>query len=160
LVPENKLSTKPRIDIWFEEPYNFICEFDETQHFNQFRQRTLESSYKDFSHLFNYNDYLETCKNRNLMLQTSVFYKLRSKDYLFSPIYESEKQDNRLRKRAFRYFLKDIVPVKLGCNPTVRISSKVTNNRIKDFTSSDLEAVKSYLYDLDILRKIKITNVS
>lgn len=160
LVPENKLSTKHRIDIWFEEPYYFICEFDETQHFNQFRQRTLESSYKDFSYLFNYNDYLETCNNRNLMPQTSGFYKLRSKDYLFPPMYESEKQDNWLRQRAFRDFLKDIVPVKLGYNPTVRIGSKVTNNRIKDFTSSYLEVVKSYLYDIDIFRKIKFTNVS
>lgn len=67
------------------------------------------------------------------MPQTSGFYKLRSQDYLFPPMYESEKQDNRLRQRAFRDFLKDIVPVKLGYNPTVRISSKVTNNRIKDF---------------------------
>ena len=156
LVSENKLAAKPRIDIWFQEPYNFICEFDETQHFNQFRQRTLESSYNGFSYSFNYNDYLETCRRRILLPQTSGFFKLRSKDDLFPEMYESEKQDNRLRQRAFRDFLKDIVPIKLGYNPTVRISSRVTNNRIKDFTDIDLEAVKTYLYDMDIFEKINV----
>ena len=156
LVSENKLAAKPRIDIWFQEPYNFICEFDETQHFNQFRQRTLENSYKWFSYSFNYNDYLETCRRRILLPQTSGFFKLRSKDDLFPEMYESEKQDNRLRQRAFRDFLKDIVPIKLGYNPTVRISSRVTNNRIKDFTDIDLEAVKTYLYDMDIFEKINV----
>lgn len=158
LVSQSKLAAKPRIDIWFEDPYNFICEFDEIQHFNQFRQRTLESSYKDFPYSFNYNHYLETCRSRMLLPQTSGFFKLRSKDDLFPEMYESEKQDNRLRQRAFRDFLKDIVPVKLGYNPTIRISSRVTNNKIKDFLGSDLEEVKAYLYDIDMLEKIRITN--
>lgn len=159
LVSQNKLAAKPRIDIWFEEPYNFICEFDETQHFNQFRQMTLENSYKDFLYSFNYNQYLETCRNRILVPRTSGFFKLRSKDDLFTEMYESEKQDNRLRQRAFRDFLKDIVPVKLGYNPTIRISSRVTNNKIKDFLGSDLEEVKAYLYEIDMLEKIRITNI-
>lgn len=159
LVSQSKLSAKPRIDIWFEEPYNFICEFDETQHFNQFRLMTLENSYKDFLYSFNYNQYLETCRSRILLPQTSGFFKLRGKDDLFPEMYDSEKQDNRLRQRAFRDFLKDIVPFKLGYNPTVRISSRVTNNKIKDFTSSDLEEIKAYLYDIYMLEKIRITNI-
>ena len=158
LVSQSKLAAKPRVDIWFEEPYNFICEFDETQHFNQFRQMTLENSYKEFSYSFNYNQYLETCRSRIGLPQTSGFFKLRGKDDLFPEMYESEKQDNRLRQRAFRDFLKDIVPVELGYNPTIRISSRVTNNKIKDFTSSDLEEIKAYLYDIDMLEKIRITN--
>lgn len=36
-----------RVDIWFEEPYNFICEFDEKQHFNQYRLITLKRRYKN-----------------------------------------------------------------------------------------------------------------
>ena len=40
-VSQNRLIAKSRIDIWFEEPYNFICEFDETQHFNQFRHSLI-----------------------------------------------------------------------------------------------------------------------
>ena len=158
LVSQSKLAAKPRIDICFEEPYNFICEFDETQHFNQFRQITLENSYKDFLYSFNYNQYLETCRSRILLPQTSGFFKLRGKDDLFPEMYKSEKQDNRLRQRAFRDFIKDIVPFKLGYNPTIRISSGVTNNKIKDFTSSDLEEVKAYLYDIDMFEKIRMTN--
>lgn len=157
LIPQNKLAAKARIDIWFEEPYNFICEFDETQHFNQFRQRTLENSYRSFKYSFDYKEYLEICKKRILTPGRSGFYKLGGQDNLFPPMYISEKQDNRLRQRAFRDFLKDIVPVKLGYNPTVRIYSKVTNGRIKEFTSSDLEAVSVYLYGNDILEKIEIS---
>ena len=36
------LATNQEIDIWFEHPYNFAVEFDEDQHFNQFRKLTLE----------------------------------------------------------------------------------------------------------------------
>lgn len=54
---------------------------------------------------------------------------------------KGEKQDNRIRQRAFRDYLKDIVPVKLGYNPTVRISYQVTNNKIKEFTKEDLENI-------------------
>jgi hypothetical protein len=157
LIPYKKLTAKPRIDIWFDEPYNFICEFDETQHFNQYRKITLVNSYKDFKYSFDYDEYINICEKRVLEPGTSGFHKLRTLDYLFPPIYEGEKQDNRLRQRAFRDFLKDIVPVKLGYNPTVRISNKVTNGKIKDFTSSDLDAVRAYLYDIDILEKIKMS---
>ena len=69
---------------------------------------------------------------------------------------KGEKQDNRIRQRAFRDYLKDIVPVKLGYNPTVRISYQVTNNRIKGFTEEDLENIKKYLYENDIFKRIQI----
>lgn len=156
LVPQNKLTAMARIDIWFEEPYNFICEFDETQHFNQFRLRTLESSYDDFRYSFNYNHYFEICKSRVLEPGTSGFCKLRTQDNLFPQMFSGEKQDNRLRQRAFRDFLKDIVPVKLGFNPTVRISNKVTNGNIKDFTSEDLSKVRLYMIENNLLEKITV----
>lgn len=145
-----------RVDIWFEEPYNFICEFDEKQHFNQYRLMTLERGYKNLKPSFDYNSYYNLSSEIVVKPGKSGFHKLKSLDILFPEMFEEEKQDNRIRQRAFRDYLKDIVPVKMGYNPTVRISYQVTNNRIKGFTEEDLENIKKYLYENDIFKRIQI----
>lgn len=153
----NKLKDgKAQMDIWFHEPYNFICEFDEKQHFNQYRLITLETGYDDLEVSFDYNHYTELSKNRNANPGKSGFDKLRSKDILFPEMLVGEKQDNRTRQRAFRDYLKDIVPVRLGYNPTIRICYKITNNKIKDFTEEDLDSVKRYIYDNGMFNKIEL----
>ena len=143
-----------RVDIWFEEPYNFICEFDEKQHFNQYRLMILERGYKNLKPSFDYNSYYNLSSEIVVKPGKSGFNKLKSLDILFPEMLKGEKQDNRIRQRAFRDYLKDIVPVKLGYNPTVRIRYQVTNNKIKDFTKEDLENIKRYLYDNDIFQKV------
>lgn len=143
-----------RIDIWFEEPYNFICEFDEKQHFNQYRLITLKRGYQNSMFSFDYNSYYDLSSKSIVNPGKSGFHKLKSKDILFPEVLKGDKQDNRIRQRAFRDYLKDIVPVKLGYNPTVRISYKVTNNKTKEFTNKDLEDVKAYLYNIALFNKI------
>jgi len=145
-----------RIDIWFEEPYNFICEFDEKQHFNQYRLITLKRGYQNSMFSFDYNSYYDLSSKSIVNPGKSGFHKLKSKDILFPEMFEEEKQDNRIRQRAFRDYLKDIVPVKMGYNPTVRISYQVTNNRIKGFTEEDLENIKKYLYEINIFKRIEL----
>ena len=144
-----------RVDIWFEEPYNFICEFDEKQHFNQYRLITLKRGYKNLRFSFDYNFYYELSSECVAKPGKSGFHRLRSTDILFPEMLKGNKQDNRIRQRAFRDYLKDIVPIKLGYNPTIRISYKVTNNKNKDFTKEDLENIKEYLYENDVFGKIK-----
>ncbi|WP_333637917.1 hypothetical protein [Tissierella praeacuta] len=143
-----------RIDIWFEEPYNFICEFDEKQHFNQYRLITLKRGYKNLKFSFDYNSYYDLSSKFIVNPGKSGFHKLKGKDILFPEMFRGEKQDNRIRQRAFRDYLKDIIPVKLGYNPTVRISYQITQNRINGFTEEDLVNIKRYLYDNDIFQKI------
>lgn len=147
---------KAKMDIWFDHPYNFICEFDEKQHFNQYRLVTLEEGYDNLEIAFDYNQYIALCKNSKSKPGTSGFDKLKSKDILFPEMLLGEKQDNRTRQRAFRDYLKDIVPVRLGNNPTVRISYMITNGRIKDFTEEDLENVRRYLYSINFFSKIRL----
>lgn len=154
LADEKSIKRLARMDIWFAEPYNFICEFDENQHFNQYRRLTLENSYENFKFSFNKEDYLEICTSRIINPGTSGFHKLKSKDCLFPAMYECEKQDNRLRQRAFRDFLKDIVPIYLGYNPTMRINYKVTNGKIKGFDEDDLNCVKNYILKGNYLENI------
>ncbi len=152
----NYLVSKAKIDIWFNEPYNFICEFDEKQHFNQFRLITLENGYHNLNVAFDLGQYRELSLERIIQPRKSGFEKLQGVDFLFPEMYEDVNQDNRIRQRAFRDYIKDIVPIKLGYNPTVRISYKVTNNHIKDFTEDDLNSVKEYLYEIDIFNKIRL----
>lgn len=149
-----KYNSKGIVDIWFEEPYNFICEFDEIQHFNQYRLITLEKGYKNLNISFNYNEYYRKCSERTVEPNVSGFHKLRTNDPFFPEIYDGYNQDNRIRQRAYRDFLKDIIPVKLGYNPTVRIGSFVTNNHINNFTNQDLSNVKRYLTENNILNNI------
>lgn len=99
-----------QMDIWFHEPYNFLCEFDEKQHFNQYRLITLENGYDDLEVSFDYNHYHELSSNRIAKPGKSGFDKLKSKDMLFPEMLDGERQDNRTRERAFRDYLKDIVP--------------------------------------------------
>ena len=145
-----------RMDIWFHEPYNFMCEFDEKQHFNQFRLSTLRAGFYNDIVSFDYNHYLDLSESKIHNPGKSGFEKLKGKDSLFPEMLNGENQDNRIRQRAFRDFLKDIVPVRLGYNPTVRISYKVTNNKTKDFNQTDLDSIVKYFNDIDILSKIKL----
>ena len=150
------LKRKARIDIWFEEPYNFICEFDERQHFNQFRLKVFERLYSKMQFNFDLDHYIKLCQNRITKPGKSGFLKLKSNDPLFLEMYEGDNQDNRARQRVFRDFMKDITPELFGMNPTMRISYKVTNGKTKDFNSTDIESIERYLYSIDAFSKIKL----
>jgi hypothetical protein len=134
---------KQLFDIWFDEPYLFAVEFDEDQHFNQFRGGTLKY-YRGFDCDINLSDYEQYCsiiKNPG----TSGFQKLKSHDPLFPEMLPGIKQDNRIRQRAFRDFLKDITPLANGYGPTVRIPFQITNKKKNNFDNSDLSRVSEYL---------------
>lgn len=156
LLDADRYGNMAKIDIWFDKPYNFILEFDERQHFNQFRLKTLEKNYKNFDYSFKYDEYIALSKRYEIKPGKSGFQKLRSEDVLFPEMFNGDKQDNRTRQRAFRDFLKDIIPVKLGFNPTVRINFKVTGGRIKNFDNTDLNNIKKYLDEINAFNKIII----
>lgn len=134
-----------RIDIWFDAPYNFIFEFDESQHFNQYRHRTLVSFNEYHSFSFDLEHYKTLSKQKIVKPGNSGFQKLKSSDPLFPPMLKSEKQDNRPRQRAFRDFLKDITPKIKGFNPTIRMSYMFTNGKINNFDKDDLESVENHI---------------
>ncbi len=147
-------SGSQQFDIWFHAPYSFALEFDESQHFSQFRGKTLKH-YSHFKHNLVLEEYLvynETVKAPG----SSGFQKLKSWDPLFPEMYPGDKQDNRIRQRAFRDFLKDIMPVAAGKNPTVRIPFHVVGDKIKDFGKRDLDIVREYLSGKRLLHDLKL----
>ena len=137
-----------QVDIWFEEPYNLMVEFDEKQHFNQFRLITLNESC-----LFNYEVYESLCKP--IRPGTSSFHRLKSSDPFFPEMHDGDKQDNRDRQRAFRDYLKDKACEVFEINRTLRIPYTVTNNKIKNFNTADLESVREYIIENGFLDRIK-----
>jgi len=145
-----------RIDIWFNNPFNFAVEFDETQHFNQFRFITLKYYNDKNYYSFDLNIYKTTANAKKVKPGISGFQKLRSFDPLFPEMLDGEKQDNRPRQRAFRDYLKDITPVLKGYNPTLRISYKTTNDNIKDFSQADIECIREYIIKNNNLEKLKL----
>jgi hypothetical protein len=148
-------SQNQSVDIWFAPPYNFILEFDEKQHFNQYRLATLENYTSDWM-IGDLNHYIEKCKAHNAVPGSSGFQKI--KPNLLFPFFqgESPKQDNRIRQRAFRDFLKDFIPLQNGLNPTLRIPFTATNNKIKDFNSKDLDSLVNYLKRCNFPGRIKL----
>jgi hypothetical protein len=143
------------VDIWFSSPYNFMVEFDEKQHFNQYRLATLTNYHPEWI-IGDLTLYKENCKKKIAKPGTSGFQKIKE-TLLFPHLYpDSEKQDNRIRQRAFWDFLKDYLPIQFELNPTLRIPYTVTNKKIKDFNQSALEKLKLYLTENKLCEKIQI----
>lgn len=146
---QKSIKRKQSYDIWISEPFNFAVEFDEKQHFNQFRKQTL-NHYEDIRTNFDL-DYYKKLNTVNINPSTSGFTLLRSDDPLFPELLKGERQDNRIRQRAFRDFLKDVTPIAMGNNSTLRIPYYVTNNKINNFNEEDLNNIKEYIHKFNLL---------
>lgn len=143
-LTEKNLMQKQSFDIWIGEPFNFAIEFDEKQHFNQFRKITLDY-YEKVNTKFPLNVYKQLNDGIKIKPGKSGFTKLKGYDPLFPEMLEGEKQDNRIKQRAFRDFLKDLLPIEHGFNPTLRIPFQVTNKNIDNFDKSDIDNVEKYI---------------
>lgn len=142
-LKQKELNRKQSLDIWFKEPYNLAIEFDEKQHFNIFRKKTL-AYYENLEVGFNLNDY-QKLNDPIIKPGKSGFTKLKSKDPLFPEMDDGDNQDNRIRQRAFRDYLKDVSPLAQGFKPTIRIPYSITNGKIKNFSSEELMNIKRYI---------------
>lgn len=149
-LTDKKLNQKQSFDIWIGEPFNFAIEFDEKQHFNQFRKTTLDY-YDKIDIKYPIRFYKELNNGIEIKPGKSGFTRLKSNDPLFPEILEGEKQDNRIRQRAFRDFLKDLLPVENGFNPTLRIPYQVTNKKINDFTETEIRNVEKYINENELI---------
>jgi hypothetical protein len=141
---------KQSFDIWIGSPFNFAIEFDEKQHFNQFREITL-AYYNNLPIKFPLTIYKEF--NQDILFKPgkSGFTKLKSNDPLFPELLLGEKQDNRIRQRAFRDYLKDLLPILNGFNATLRIPYQVVDNKINNFSEDDITKIINYISKYNLL---------
>jgi hypothetical protein len=146
-----------RVDIWFAAPYSFALEFDEKQHFNPYRLRTLQEVPRYRALPLDYDAYMRQCASGTMRPGTSGFSRLRTADPLFPPMYDGEAQDNRIRQRAFRDLLKDLIPLtRPDVNPTWRVGSYLIGGKVKGFDPTDCRAVVEHLHALRAVEHIKL----
>jgi hypothetical protein len=144
IVDNRKLNQKQALDIWIGPPFNVAVEFDEKQHFNQYRLLTLRH-YEGIPVGFPVDYYLKLNRDAFIKPGTSGFTQLKSLDPLFPEMMSGVGQDNRVRQRAFRDMLKDLLPIFHGYRPTIRIPYQITAKKISDFGETELANVKEYL---------------
>lgn len=138
-------------DIYFYEPFELIVEYDEEQHFNQFRLTTLENAfyknYKGFD-----TPYYVTLSNRTVKpgSRKSGFSFLKSADPLFPENLTEDKQDNRHRQRAFRDMMKDLSAAERSIKPLIRIPASITGWKRGGLSQNDLQKIREYLKSLSL----------
>ena len=146
-LPSKKLAKKQSYDIWIGGPFNFAVEFDEKQHFNEFREISLDY-YKDVEVNYPLQLYRKLNDKAQIKPGKTTLTKIGGHDPIFPELLSGEAQDNRIRQRAFRDYLKDLLPLANDMNPTLRIPYQVMNKKIKNFESDDFNSLRIYLDEI------------
>ncbi len=103
-------------DAYFPEPYNFIFEFDELQHFTKYRELTFKYYSENMPLAYEPDKYVTFCKEYHQAALTKGPDRFRRHTADFP--YEN----GRAAQRAFFDVFRDWLPPRHGLNPTVRLA--------------------------------------
>ena len=109
---EAKRSIKLQCDAYFGGIYNFICEFDEMQHFSTARQHTFSFYPQDIQLNYSLESWLSLCKTQ---AKNADGYRKNKTTSDFNFI------GGRTNQRAYFDCFRDFLPGMHGLNPTLRI---------------------------------------
>lgn len=113
-------------DAYFGEPFNFILEYDEHQHFSTARLKTLDFYPANLQVGFSIEEYKGYCQQFHFGAD-KYRYSKKTKDFNFP--------GGRTAQRAYLDCFRDILPPLHGLKPTVRISKfevlDITSNNPK-----------------------------
>ena len=103
-------------DAYFPEPYHFIFEFDELQHFTAPRQKTLTLYPADVPLAFDREQYLRLCAEHHepALRKGTDRFRRKTTDFPFV--------NGRAAQRAFFDTFRDWLPPSHGLRPTLRIA--------------------------------------
>ena len=124
-------------DAYFPEPYHFIFEFDELQHFTQFRELTLRYYPENIPLAYAPEEYLRFCKQHHAaaLAKGPDRFRRRTADFPYV--------NGRAAQRAFFDTFRDWLPPQHGLNPTVRLAEfEVTRILNGELTGND---AKTYM---------------
>ena len=127
-------------DAYFPEPYHFIFEFDELQHFTQFRERTFQFYPANIKIAYAPQKYRQFCQQHHTaaLAKGPDRFRRHTADFPYT--------NGRAAQRAFFDTFRDWLPPLHGLNPTLRISefevAPILNEELTD------TAAKAYMYRL------------
>ncbi|MDE0297685.1 MAG: hypothetical protein OXN17_03570 [Candidatus Poribacteria bacterium] len=129
-------------DAYFPEPYHFIFEFDELQHFTAPRQRTLTLYPANAPLAFDRGKYLRFCEEHHepALRKGTDRFRRKTADFPFV--------NGRAAQRAFFDTFRDWLPPLHGLRPTLRIAEfevagilrgELTGRAARDYLAALLE---------------------
>ncbi len=103
-------------DAYFPEPYNFIFEFDELQHFTKYRELTFKYYSEKIPLAYETDKYMSFCKEYHeaALAKGPDRFRRRTSDFPY--------KNGRAAQRAFFDTFRDWLPPRHGLNPTIRLA--------------------------------------
>jgi hypothetical protein len=127
-------------DAYFPEPYHFIFEFDELQHFTEYRERTFPFYPADIETGYAPETYRQFCQQYHTaaLAKGPSRFRRRTADFPYT--------NGRAAQRAFFDTFRDWLPPLHGLNPTLRLAEfevvPILNGELTD------TAAKAYMQRL------------
>lgn len=129
-------------DAYFPEPYHFIFEFDELQHFTQFREITFRYYPENVRLSYAKEKYLSFCERYH------VAALAKGPDRFRRPTADFPYVNGRAAQRAFFDTFRDWLPAKHGLNPTLRLAEfEVTPILTGELVGEDAKVYMAQLLD-------------
>jgi hypothetical protein len=136
-------------DAYFPEPYHFIFEFDELQHFTQFRELTFRYYPENVPLAYAPEEYLRFCKQHHAaaLAKGPDRFRRRTADFPYV--------NGRAAQRAFFDTFRDWLSPQHGLNPTVRLAEfEVTRILNGELTGNDAKTyMERLIYDRIVTSK-------
>ena len=138
-------------DAYFPEPFHFIFEFDELQHFTQFRERTFQFYPADIQIAYVSEKYRQFCQQYHVAALAKGPDRFRRKTADFPYM------NGRAAQRAFFDTFRDWLPPLHGLNPTLRLAEfevvPILTGQLTD------TAAKDYMQRLLCQRLTKLSTI-
>ena len=137
-------------DAYFREPYHFIFEFDELQHFTQFRERTFQFYPANIPLAYAPQQYRQFCQQYHgaALAKGPERFRRRTADFPY--------KNGRAAQRAFFDTFRDWLPPLHGLNPTVRLAEFEVTPILKKQLTGD--TAKAYMENL-LHQRLKGTSI-
>lgn len=122
-------------DAYFPEPYHFIFEFDELQHFTQFREQTFQYYPADIEIAYALQTYRQFCQQHHAaaLAKGPARFRRNTADFPYT--------NGRAAQRAFFDTFRDWLPPLHGLNPTLRLAEfevmPILNGQLTDTAAKD-----------------------
>ena len=127
-------------DAYFPEPYHFIFEFDELQHFTRFRERTFQFYPANIPLAYVPLEYKQFCQQHHVaaLAKGPARFRRHTADFPYT--------NGRAAQRAFFDTFRDWLPPLHGLNPTLRLAEFEVMPILKKQLSGD--TAKAYMENL------------